>query len=1353
MTTADGDPATITNMADDDDDEQPEVLQPCAVCGRKFNPRSLDKHVKICERTTTKKRKPFDSARQRIQGTELAEFLPKQHQQQSHGPGADHSGRSNRHQCLPTGTAYRRPSNAWKQTRDEFLRAIRAARGDTQQSPTAAASSSSSQRPSTLSLVKSTIGAPTRSNEKGQCPTCQRQFGLKSYERHVAFCRERATRLPASPQTSNNVAKERLDARMKYRAPALRNRKPPITNREKYSPGAAAHRVAARQSSTSPPPPTLATMHRSTGRAPTKDNQAHDAPPPKLPALGKQRTGHHQTSSKESSPANAAGPLKSRPVDRSNRTPDSQESLNPPVRQLFTSRRLQLLTDAIPSSKILRAGLSPSRSATSSQKSSARLVTRFLKKAFAEPTAHHDDDDDDEEEEAKAKTRKKPRSRRKEEEEEEVPGNRDFTTWRQIREDARQNCELASIDKEEEPALSDVTGLSSRSCDDPANSTTDEFEYNERLVSREEDDGEKSLKKEDISDPGSTRTFRKEEESCCVQFVDSLDSCLYQRRAEPTHDYDIEDTDDDTETLKSCKIDEEEEEEELNSGSRNERSESFAATEGSLPALLPPIKCHSMPNMGAGPPELAFDGFRRNYAASGKPKEVTAYAGLGHYRQQRCATYVIEERCQPGRRRQKQHQQPDDTANESSEEKPLRKRRKLQSEGKRCRVGTGARARLDEDGLSDVSSVRTDDQRAMLVELDDDFGADETESNASELLREIDGALRTGYGSEDSLLDLVGRMRNIELGAMTRDHGRRRRRSDGGQFAGTRSERRYSEICTVTRLDETRGGGGFLPSIGAPGQRSVRKEHRRNKTSSRPRGLETPREDDEDGFGEDERFAKARRHSRSDRRSLLRRSFERLPRCDWNSYARRHPDFSMILRGRTGTSKDYDPFLLAEQQLNDLFSDTSDQSSTDGSTVCPPSSSTSQKPNSSPSYQSPSAFAKYPNPLKSHATPLTNDTSKHPQQQRRLSVIAPPTGFNDDLTSSDLSSDCTETNDGRLVSSVTSVSAGIGASSRELGRRLIIDQSLALGGGEFAPTADTGPQSQQPQNGLALPNRANSSRPAVPARSNSLRSSAGGAHKPAGERKLSSSSSSSSSGHSDFAHSTLASKPCSTIKPSCRPAGNNTSHNHKPASATAPTPNGSNSSSLSLSSIISCSDAGMMKRSNSLFDELLLLSSFDDDHHRQHKQQQQQLDSSSSTTLPSLMSLMQRNDTSLSLVSSSTCTSQRNEPAVAAVVGNGRGTVVTGNNSRNGSGRINCSDDDAELSSPESVKRQEGGGKLSADSAYSSLNRKYSSNGRSGNDLSASCKYKLSKFCHECGFKFPDSAKFCCECGVKRLTL
>lgn len=52
-------------------------LQPCPICLRKFAPASLSKHTGICERVQTKKRKPFDSSRQRREGTELASYLPK----------------------------------------------------------------------------------------------------------------------------------------------------------------------------------------------------------------------------------------------------------------------------------------------------------------------------------------------------------------------------------------------------------------------------------------------------------------------------------------------------------------------------------------------------------------------------------------------------------------------------------------------------------------------------------------------------------------------------------------------------------------------------------------------------------------------------------------------------------------------------------------------------------------------------------------------------------------------------------------------------------------------------------------------------------------------------------------------------------------------------------------------------------------------------------------------------------------------------------------------------------------------------------------------------------------------------
>ncbi|XP_014612172.1 PREDICTED: probable serine/threonine-protein kinase DDB_G0282963 isoform X2 [Polistes canadensis] len=179
-----------------------EVLLPCAICGRTFMPRSLEKHFKICERGAIKKRKPFDSAKQRIQGTDLAEFLPRQEKKR-------YSNDEKRKSC-------------WKETHDDFLRTIRAARNET-------ASMVINQR---QSISHASSGAPTRANEKGMCPTCGRQFGIKAYDRHVAWCKERSTRLPISPATKN-IAKERLEARMKYRAPALKNRRQ--SNRDKYS--------------------------------------------------------------------------------------------------------------------------------------------------------------------------------------------------------------------------------------------------------------------------------------------------------------------------------------------------------------------------------------------------------------------------------------------------------------------------------------------------------------------------------------------------------------------------------------------------------------------------------------------------------------------------------------------------------------------------------------------------------------------------------------------------------------------------------------------------------------------------------------------------------------------------------------------------------------------------------------------------------------------------------------------------------------------------------------------------------------------------------------------------------------
>lgn len=52
-------------------------LKACPHCGRTFNPKVFNKHVTICD-NLSKKRKVFDSSRQRREGTALSEFSPIQ---------------------------------------------------------------------------------------------------------------------------------------------------------------------------------------------------------------------------------------------------------------------------------------------------------------------------------------------------------------------------------------------------------------------------------------------------------------------------------------------------------------------------------------------------------------------------------------------------------------------------------------------------------------------------------------------------------------------------------------------------------------------------------------------------------------------------------------------------------------------------------------------------------------------------------------------------------------------------------------------------------------------------------------------------------------------------------------------------------------------------------------------------------------------------------------------------------------------------------------------------------------------------------------------------------------------------
>ncbi|KAM8966467.1 zinc finger C2HC domain-containing protein 1A [Pelodytes ibericus] len=135
-----------------------EELRPCKICGRTFFPVTLKKHIVICQKAANKKRKIFDSSRQRAEGTEISTVKP----------------------VKPRPEPPKKQSN-WRRKHDEFIATIRAARGINQ----------------TLKDGGELPPPPPPSYDPDyvQCPYCQRRFGENAADRHINFCKEQAARV------------------------------------------------------------------------------------------------------------------------------------------------------------------------------------------------------------------------------------------------------------------------------------------------------------------------------------------------------------------------------------------------------------------------------------------------------------------------------------------------------------------------------------------------------------------------------------------------------------------------------------------------------------------------------------------------------------------------------------------------------------------------------------------------------------------------------------------------------------------------------------------------------------------------------------------------------------------------------------------------------------------------------------------------------------------------------------------------------------------------------------------------------------------------------------------------------
>ncbi|XP_068438329.1 zinc finger C2HC domain-containing protein 1A isoform X2 [Clinocottus analis] len=134
-------------------------LTQCNTCSRWFLPKVLVKHAKICQKSATKKRKVFDSSRQRAEGTDIPTLKP----------------------IKPKAEPPKKPSN-WRKKHEDFIAAIRAAK--------------------VVSQVMKEGGPlpppppPTYDPDYVQCPYCQRRFNQAAADRHMKFCQEQKARMP-----------------------------------------------------------------------------------------------------------------------------------------------------------------------------------------------------------------------------------------------------------------------------------------------------------------------------------------------------------------------------------------------------------------------------------------------------------------------------------------------------------------------------------------------------------------------------------------------------------------------------------------------------------------------------------------------------------------------------------------------------------------------------------------------------------------------------------------------------------------------------------------------------------------------------------------------------------------------------------------------------------------------------------------------------------------------------------------------------------------------------------------------------------------------------------------------------
>ncbi|XP_006755474.1 PREDICTED: zinc finger C2HC domain-containing protein 1B [Myotis davidii] len=164
-------------------------LFPCEVCGRRFAADVLERHGPICKKLFNKKRKPFSSVKQRLQGT----YFPTV---------------SLALQSKPQPV---RKAN-WRQQHEDFIIAIQSAK----QCSLAMKEGRPLPPPPPASINPDYI----------QCPYCLRRFNENAASRHINFCKDQSSRRVFD--AAQTAAK--LESRVQGRAQTSPKKEPTVTS-------------------------------------------------------------------------------------------------------------------------------------------------------------------------------------------------------------------------------------------------------------------------------------------------------------------------------------------------------------------------------------------------------------------------------------------------------------------------------------------------------------------------------------------------------------------------------------------------------------------------------------------------------------------------------------------------------------------------------------------------------------------------------------------------------------------------------------------------------------------------------------------------------------------------------------------------------------------------------------------------------------------------------------------------------------------------------------------------------------------------------------------------------------------